>query len=91
MQTFGCEWRGSIDPFFAPITLTGSGRVLAAVTVSEHPDKTLPTPLAIGTVEVDEGTTVRTQLDMDCVAGDRVFARDVDGALVLLKNDEHSR
>lgn len=80
MQTFGCERRGSIDPFFAPITLTGSGR-----------DKTLPTPLAIGTVELDEGTTVRTRLDMDCVAGDRVVARDVDGALVLFKNDEHKR
>lgn len=87
VQTFGCERCGSVSPDFMPTTLSGNGQVRSAVTVSEHPNKSLSTPLAIGTVVLDEGIAVRSRLEPGCSAGDRVEAREADGALVFYKTE----
>ncbi|KQU56722.1 hypothetical protein ASG84_19020 [Rhodococcus sp. Leaf278] len=87
VQTFGCERCGSVSPDFMPTALSGNGRVRSAVTVSEHPNKSLSTPLAIGTVVLDEGIAVRSRLEPDCRAGDRVEARAAHGAVVFCKTE----
>jgi uncharacterized OB-fold protein len=62
VQDFGCERCGAHGADLAATELSGAGRVLAAVTVHEHPLPQAPTPAVIGSVLLDEGPVLRAML-----------------------------
>jgi uncharacterized OB-fold protein len=72
LQPYGCERCGSLR--LEPLTLAGSGRLIASARVHIHPGKTREAPFTIGAIALDDGPVVRTLIDEQS-AGAQVGAR----------------
>lgn len=61
-QSFGCERCGAHSDEVHDSRLSGSGTVLTGLTVHEHPNRDLPLPAVVATIQLDEGPVIRALL-----------------------------
>lgn len=71
---FGCQRCGSHGDELVRREFSGIGTLLQSVLVHMHPDVAIPTPYAVGVVELDEGPILRVH-----VVGSSATAKPLSG------------